>query len=208
MNFRAIEGLDGIKQADVEIAGKTIRIAVAHGTGNVEKVLERIRAAREAGEEPPYHFVEVMACRGGCIAGGGQPRVMLPGQPKPRGITDDIRRKRAKGLFDEDLKAANRLSHHNQSIKILYEEYGPTAKKPISCCTRTIARARLTSDKRSNNPRFNRGLFEKYQKLNDRRRIIISLAFRNIFPYNTGSKKLSIYYFCGKNKQCAQASAQ
>lgn len=64
-----------------------------------------------------------MACRGGCIAGGGQPRVMLPGQPKPRGITDDIRRKRAKGLFDEDLKAANRLSHHNQSIKTLYEEY-------------------------------------------------------------------------------------
>ena len=48
---------------------------------------------------------------------------MLPGQPKPRGITDDIRRKRAKGLFDEDLKAANRLSHHNQSIKTLYEEY-------------------------------------------------------------------------------------
>lgn len=123
LNFRAIEGLDGIKEAEVEIAGKTIRIAVAHGTGNVEKVLERIRAAKAAGEEIPYHFVEVMACRGGCIAGGGQPRVMLPGQPKPRGITDDIRRKRAKGLFDEDLRATNRLSHHNQSIKTLYEEY-------------------------------------------------------------------------------------
>ena len=53
----------------MEIAGKTIRIAVAHGTGNVEKVLERIRAAKAAGEEIPYHFVEVMACRGGCIAG-------------------------------------------------------------------------------------------------------------------------------------------
>ena len=123
LNFREIEGLDGIKEAEVEIAGKTIRIAVAHGTGNVEKVLERIRAAKAAGEEIPYHFVEVMACRGGCIAGGGQPRVMLPGQPKPRGITDDIRRKRAKGLFDEDLRATNRLSHHNQSIKTLYEEY-------------------------------------------------------------------------------------
>ena len=70
LNFREIEGLDGIKEAEVEIAGKTIRIAVAHGTGNVEKVLERIRAAKAAGEEIPYHFVEVMACRGGCIAGG------------------------------------------------------------------------------------------------------------------------------------------
>ena len=77
------------------------------------------QALRRSKETP-----SVLICAGtGCIAGGGQPRVMLPGQPKPRGITDDIRRKRAKGLFDEDLKAANRLSHHNQSIKTLYEEY-------------------------------------------------------------------------------------
>ena len=47
---------------------------------------------------------------------------MLPGQPKPRGITDDIRKKRAKGLMNEDLKAANRLSHHNESVKALYDE--------------------------------------------------------------------------------------
>ena len=123
LNFTAIEGLEGIKEAEVTIAGKTIRIAVAHGTGNIDKVLEKIRAAKEAGEELPYHFVEVMACRGGCIAGGGQPRVMMPEQPKPRGITDEIRRKRAKGLFNEDLQAANRLSHHNLSIKMLYDEY-------------------------------------------------------------------------------------
>ena len=71
----------------------------------------------------PYHFVEVMACRGGCISGGGQPRVMMPGQPKPRGITDDIRRKRAAGLMNEDLHAKNRLSHHNESVKALYKEY-------------------------------------------------------------------------------------
>ena len=123
LNFQSIEGLDGIKEAEISIAGKIIRIAVAHGTGNVEKVLEKIRKAQQNGEETPYHFIEVMACRGGCVAGGGQPRVMLPGQPKPRGITDDIRKKRAKGLFDEDLHAKNRLSHHNQSIKTLYKEY-------------------------------------------------------------------------------------
>ena len=123
LEFKALEGLDGVKAAEVEINKKKIRIAVAHGCGNIEVILNEIRAAREAGEPMPYHFVEVMACRGGCISGGGQPRVMLPGQPKPRGITDDIRKKRAKGLMNEDLKAANRLSHHNESVKALYKEY-------------------------------------------------------------------------------------
>ena len=123
LDFKVLEGLDGVKAAEVEINKKKIRIAVAHGCGNIEVILNEIRAAREAGEPMPYHFVEVMACRGGCVSGGGQPRVMLPGQPKPRGITDDIRKKRAKGLMNEDLKAANRLSHHNESVKALYKEY-------------------------------------------------------------------------------------
>ena len=123
LEFKVLEGLDGVKAAEVEINDKKIRIAVAHGCGNIEVILNEIRAAREAGEPMPYHFVEVMACRGGCVSGGGQPRVMLPGQPKPRGITDDIRKKRAKGLMNEDLKAANRLSHHNESVKALYKEY-------------------------------------------------------------------------------------
>lgn len=123
LNFSEIDGLEGIKGTEIDIAGHKVRIAVAHGTGNVEKVIERIKEAKAAGEDLPYHFIEVMACRGGCVAGGGQPRVMLPGQPKPRGITDEIRASRAKGLFNEDLQAKNRLSHHNESIKTLYAEY-------------------------------------------------------------------------------------
>lgn len=123
IEFKEIEGLDGIKEAEVDIKGTKVRIAVAHGAGNVDTVVTRIREAKEKGEEMPYHFVEVMACRGGCISGGGQPRVMMPGQPKPRGITDDIRKKRAKGLLNEDLNAKNRRSHHNESIKMLYKEY-------------------------------------------------------------------------------------
>lgn len=123
VNFSAIEGLEGIKEAEIDIKGTKVKIAVAHGTGNVETVIERIREAKAKGEAMPYHFVEVMACRGGCISGGGQPRVMMPGQPKPRGITDDIRAKRAKGLLNEDLQAKNRLSHHNESVKTLYKEY-------------------------------------------------------------------------------------
>ena len=123
VNFKAIEGLDGVKEAEVDIKGTKVKIAVAHGCGNIEIILDKIREAKANGEEMPYHFVEVMACRGGCISGGGQPRVMMPGQPKPRGITDDIRQKRAKGLMNEDLKAKNRLSHHNESVKTLYKEY-------------------------------------------------------------------------------------
>lgn len=123
INFKAIEGLEGIKEAEIDIKGTKVKIAVAHGCGNIETILNRIREAKANGEEMPYHFVEVMACRGGCISGGGQPRVMMPGQPKPRGITDDIRRKRAAGLMNEDLHAKNRLSHHNESVKALYKEY-------------------------------------------------------------------------------------
>ena len=123
IDFKEIDGLEGVKEAEVDIKGIKVRIAVAHGAGNVETVLNRIREAKANGEELPYHFVEVMACRGGCVSGGGQPRVMMPGQPKPRGITDDIRKKRAQGLLNEDLQAKNRRSHHNESIKTLYKEY-------------------------------------------------------------------------------------
>ena len=123
ITFKALEGLEGVKEAEVDINGTKVRVAVAHGAGNVETVIDRIRVAKENGEELPYHFIEVMACRGGCVSGGGQPRVMMPGQPKPRGITDDIRKKRAEGLLKEDLEAKERFSHHNESIKRLYQEY-------------------------------------------------------------------------------------
>lgn len=123
LNFEAIEGLDAVKVAEVDIDGTKIRIAVVNGVGNVEQVLTEIKTAEEAGEDLPYHFVEVMACRGGCISGGGQPKVMMYHMPKPWGINNEIRKQRSKGLNSEDEQAANRLSHHNQSIKQLYAEY-------------------------------------------------------------------------------------
>lgn len=121
--FSDIEGLDGIKETKVTINGHEVRIAVAHGVGNVEEILNRIRAAKANGEEPPYHFIEVMACRGGCVAGGGQPRVIGAAYAKPNGITDAIRQKRARGLLNEDMQSANRLSHENEEVKTLYKEY-------------------------------------------------------------------------------------
>ena len=123
LRFEAIEGLEGVKVAEVDINGTKIRIAVVNGVGNVEDVMAEIKAAKDAGEEVPYHFVEVMACPGGCIAGGGQPKVMMHNLPKPWGITDEIRKKRAKGLNNEDAEAKNRLSHHNAEIKQLYDEF-------------------------------------------------------------------------------------
>jgi NADH-quinone oxidoreductase subunit G len=85
----------------------------------VEQVLDRIRAAKDAEEEPPYHFVEVMACPGGCIGGGGQ----------SWGITDEIRRQRAAGLADDDRRSDVRCSHANPAVKQIYAEF---LEQPLS----------------------------------------------------------------------------
>ncbi len=122
-NFEAIEGLEAVKVAEIDIKGTKVRIAVVNGVGNVEPVMEQINQAILNGLELPYHFVEVMACPGGCIAGGGQPRVMGQRFEKPWGINDEIRKLRSCGLNCEDACAQNRLSHKNESIQKLYENY-------------------------------------------------------------------------------------
>jgi NADH-quinone oxidoreductase subunit G len=113
VEFNQTRGLKGVKEAEIEVAGKTVRIAVAHGLANVEQVLDKIRAAKAAGEETPYHFVEVMACNGGCVGGGGQ----------PYGATNELRTKRAAGLYSDDQSGLWRCSHHNPYIKQLYDEF-------------------------------------------------------------------------------------
>jgi NADH-quinone oxidoreductase subunit G len=113
VDFEVTRGLEGVKEGKLEVAGKEIRIAVAHGLANVEQVIEKVRAARAAGEETPYHFIEVMACAGGCVGGGGQ----------PYGATNELRTKRAAGLYSEDQSGLWRCSHHNPYIKQLYADY-------------------------------------------------------------------------------------
>ena len=108
-----VRGLAGVKEAAVEIAGTTVRVAVAHGMANVGKVLDKVREARERGEETPYHFIEVMACPGGCIGGGGQ----------PYGISDAVRRLRMEGLYQEDHDKAIRFSHDNPAIQQIYRDF-------------------------------------------------------------------------------------
>jgi len=119
VNFKPARGLEGVKEAEVDFGvpvgslGTKIRIAIAHQMGNIEAVLEKIRSARDAGKEPPYHFVEVMACRGGCIGGGGQ----------PYGCTDEIRKLRTTGIYSDDEKSQYRCSHQNPFIGQVYKEF-------------------------------------------------------------------------------------
>jgi len=112
-NIEFLRGHKGIKTGSINILGNEIRIAVASGLGNVTKVMNQIRTAKEKGLEPPYHFIEVMACRGGCVGGGGQ----------PYRSTNRVRLARAKGLYKEDEGMARRESHNNPSIQKLYKEY-------------------------------------------------------------------------------------
>lgn len=113
VNFLPARGLQGVKEAEVDFGGTKIRIAVAHQMGNIAAVLDRVREAKAAGKETPYHFIEVMACRGGCIAGGGQ----------PYGCTDEVREKRIAGLYKDDEKSPYRCSHQNPFIKQVYDEF-------------------------------------------------------------------------------------
>ena len=135
LEIKPILGIDkGIKEMTMTLAGKEVRIAVAHGTGNVETVLKRIQDAASKGEEPPYHFVEVMACQGGCVGGGGQ----------PYGVTNEIRKARMKGLMQDDEKSKFRCSHQNPAIKQLYDEF---LGKPLSTTSHHLLHTTYTARK-------------------------------------------------------------
>lgn len=113
LEFEDIHTLEGIKEMTVDIDGTHLRIAVAHGLRHVEEVINRVRDALAKGEETPWHFIEVMACPGGCIGGGGQ----------FWGVNDGIRKLRGKGLKEDDRNSAIRRSHENPDVKKLYDEF-------------------------------------------------------------------------------------
>ncbi|MBN2323705.1 MAG: iron hydrogenase small subunit [Spirochaetes bacterium] len=118
LHIEPIAGLDGVKEAEVRITktvpewaflkGKTLKVAVAHGLANAKRVIRKIQSG-----ESRYHFVEVMACPGGCIGGGGQPRF----------TTNEIRKKRIDAIYKEDEKKTLRKSHENPEVIRLYEEF-------------------------------------------------------------------------------------
>ncbi len=118
IEFNEVRGMKGVKEATIDIKGTPVRIAVAHQMGNVRQVIEAIREDRAAGRKPRYDFIEVMACRGGCIGGGGQ----------PTGANDEVRAKRTAGLYTDDERCTLRMSHLNPQVTALYNDYlGATA---------------------------------------------------------------------------------
>jgi iron only hydrogenase large subunit-like protein len=109
LDFVAMRGLEGIKEAAIPVDGLgEVRVAVAHGLGNAKKLMERLAAGIT-----DYHFIEVMACPGGCVAGGGQPIL----------VNNEVRRLRAQALYQEDKQLQYRKSHENPSIAKIYQEF-------------------------------------------------------------------------------------
>ncbi len=123
LHVAPLAGLKGIKEAEVKIEGTvkdwsflegvTVKVAVVHGLANAKKLIEMVKNG-----EAQYHFVEVMTCPGGCIGGGGQPRL----------TTDEKRNLRISAIYKEDEGRPLRKSHENPMVKQLYEEF---LKEPL-----------------------------------------------------------------------------
>lgn len=111
--FHEVRGIEGIKEAEYDLAGTKVKVAVTSGLANAAKLLDRIKSG-----EAEYHFVEVMACPGGCVNGGGQPHQ----SGDVRNFTD-LRSLRAAALYSEDEAMTLRKSHENPVVKELYAEY-------------------------------------------------------------------------------------
>jgi len=113
IDFTEVRGTEGIKEATVKVAGMDVKLAVAHGLGNARKLLDDIRAGKA-----DYHFIEIMACPGGCVTGGGQPI-----RSAKVHMDIDLKSERAKALYAEDKALAVRKSHENPYVKKLYAEF-------------------------------------------------------------------------------------
>ncbi|TYB30934.1 MAG: 2Fe-2S iron-sulfur cluster binding domain-containing protein [Candidatus Mcinerneyibacterium aminivorans] len=113
LDVTPVRGMEGVKEAELEIAGSKLKVAVAHGLGNARKILDKVKKQLEENGESEYAFVEIMACPGGCVGGGGQ----------PYHSSIAMRARRGEGLYKEDSELPERASHHNQAILNLYEDF-------------------------------------------------------------------------------------
>ncbi|MHB8992100.1 MAG: NADH-dependent [FeFe] hydrogenase, group A6, partial [Chloroflexota bacterium] len=108
VDFEAVRGMEGIKEASVDVDGLAVKVAVAHGLSNAQALMDRVRAG-----EADYHFIEIMCCPGGCLGGGGQP---IPTSP-------EIRKKRAEAIYQADRNLPWRKSHENPDVQQIYREF-------------------------------------------------------------------------------------
>lgn len=108
-DLKPVRGMDGIREAEVDLGGIKAKVAVVFGLQNARNLIAKIKAGAE------YHFIEIMTCPGGCIGGGGQ--------PKHLGEEDAVRKARIQALYDRDKNMEHRTSHTNREILQLYQEY-------------------------------------------------------------------------------------
>jgi NADH-quinone oxidoreductase subunit G len=108
LDITPVRGMEGIKTAKVMAGDLEVSVAVAHGLGNARTLVEEVKAGKS-----PYHLIEIMACPGGCVGGGGQP------------LSFDISRRntRSLGLYGEDKALTIRRSHENPSVKKIYTDF-------------------------------------------------------------------------------------
>ncbi len=136
LNIEPVRGMEGIREASIKITGTLpqwkflegveLKVAVAHGLINARTIMDQIAAG-----ESPYHFIEVMACPGGCIGGGGQP---IP-------TNEEIRKARAAAIYEEDMNMPLRKSHDNPEIKKIYAEF---LKEPLSHVSHNLLHTHYT----------------------------------------------------------------
>ena len=113
IDFTAVRGTDSIKEASVDIAGMTVKVAVASGGNAANEIMKKVRSG-----EADWTFIEIMGCPGGCVNGGGQPI-----QPQYVRDTVDLKAVRAKALYDQDAAMTLRKSHESPVVKALYSEW-------------------------------------------------------------------------------------
>jgi iron-only hydrogenase group A len=129
VNLKAVRGMDGIREADININGTILKVAVAHTLKNARILLEQIENGTS-----PYAFIEVMSCPGGCLGGGGQP---IP-------TNTEIRMKRAESIYEEDSHKFIRKSHENPEIKYLYDNF---LKKPLGALSHDLLHTKYVERK-------------------------------------------------------------
>jgi NADP-reducing hydrogenase subunit HndD len=140
LHVAPIAGLEGVKEASITIdrttpewaflKGTTLNVAVAHGLANAQKVIDRVRSG-----EATYHFVEVMTCPGGCIGGGGQPRL----------TSDAVRQARIRAIYAEDEGRELRKAHENPAVLALYDEF---LGEPLSKTSHRLLHTKYTEKAR------------------------------------------------------------
>ncbi len=114
LDFKDVRGLEGIKEAEVDLAGTKVKVMVAHSLSKARQVMELLKE----GKLKDYAFIEIMCCPGGCIGGGGQ----------PYGVTNELRQRRIDATYQADVDLPIRKSHDNPAIKKLYDEF---LKEPL-----------------------------------------------------------------------------